>query len=253
MTHWSIEIFSKACFRYFFEAKQCRPLFLPLLVLLGGCEQLRVQNLPNSKLFCDANLVGVWKLDASAKSSDQQEPNEIEEDETASYAFLKDKCSGLYMLDVSASSGEAASVDVLDAGIRSFTLNRQTFMVAPREPKRDTSDAFENGYFLLRYEVQSDTLLIAPGDVYSAAKDIDASKVSGTVFRRKNSDNSDNSAGSGIDALLTGTGEKIAQQLQKHNYYTKLGEPTLHRANAIDSARVMQAVSKFQNTQKSKK
>lgn len=250
MKHGSIENSLKACFGYFFEVKQCRHLFLPLLILLVGCDQLRVQNLPNSKLVCDANLVGVWKLDTSAKSSDQQEPNEIEEDETASYAFLKDKCSGLYMLDVSASSGEAASVDVLDAGIRSFTLNGQTFMVAPREPQRDTSDAFENGYFLLRYEVQLDTLLIAPGDVYSAAKDIDASTVPGTVFRRKNSDNS---AGSGIDALLTGTGEEIAQQLQKHNYYTKLGEPTLHRANAIDSALVMQAVSKYLNTQRSKK
>ena len=205
---------------------------LSLLMLLVGCDQLRVQNLPNSKLFCDVNLVGIWQFD--------------DDDGNKSFLFLDQGCNALYALDIGTTIEEDHSVEFQGREIRSFNLDGKNFLVSPRDPERDPSNAFDNGYFLLRYKLQSEALLIAPGDVYSAVTDIDSGKIPGRVQRSKNSD------GSSIVALITGTSEEIEQQLQSQNYYAKFREPRLHRANAMDAARVMQLVTEFQATQSSK-
>jgi hypothetical protein len=183
---------------------------LAFLMLLGGCDVLRVETLPSAELTCDPSLVGVWS-----------EPESTDE-----FIVLTPDCATLYSVKPSqtATQVKAQAVDVIAHDVLGFSLGGAKFaaltLSEDEAPDPAASDPYDLGRVLVRYELSDDKLRVAFGDGKKAAQDVASGAAIGSVqSRRQDAQNAS------VRTLLTGSADEIAAQLQRNDYFAKLGDP----------------------------
>jgi hypothetical protein len=197
------------------------PLVLRLLVpgvvalALAACDTVEFQSAPGAMTACDPLLVGDWRAEDLRR----------EPDNGVLYLRITAGCERWYSVEVDKDDIGQVKTDVddlqSDLELGFARTDTQAFIAARDRPdpsKPAAADDKPNGYTLIAYDRNDDTLVLRQIDLQAAAHLIVDDVVPGWVEKRdRAADGSRNAMASGFWVFVFGSPEETRALLDRHD------------------------------------
>lgn len=193
-----------------------RTLFLGVAALaLAACDTVEFQSPPSALTACDPLLVGDWRAEDLRREPDSE----------VLYLRITAGCERWYSVAIDSDDNgqRKADVDDLEADLElGFArTDTQTFIAARDRPdpaKPAAPDDKPNGYTLVAYDRNDDTLVLRQIELRAAAHLIVDGVVPGWIEKRdRAADGSRNAMASGFWVFVFGSPEETGTLLQTHD------------------------------------